>query len=76
MASEALILPIRGYQWLFADKPATCRYLPTCSFYAIQALRTWGPVRGSALALWRILRCHPFAKPRVDEVPGRNHFHP
>lgn len=75
MVSEALILPIRGYQWLFANKAPTCRYQPTCSFYAVDALRTWGPLRGSLLAIWRILRCHPFARPRVDMVPRRPHSH-
>jgi putative membrane protein insertion efficiency factor len=41
-------------------KPPACRFEPTCSEYAIQAVERYGLLKGSALALWRILRCHPF----------------
>lgn len=62
--------PIRFYQlaispWL----PGSCRYLPTCSEYAVAALRTHGLVKGGMLALWRLLRCHPWAKGGYDPVP-------
>ncbi len=46
-----------------------CRYLPTCSEYAYAAVVRHGIVRGGALALWRILRCHPFARGGFDPVP-------
>lgn len=56
-----LVGVVRLYQgavspWL----PATCRYTPTCSEYAVQALRRYGALRGSVLAVWRIARCHPW----------------
>lgn len=48
-----------------------CRYLPTCSEYASMAIATHGPLRGTALALWRLLRCNPFARGGLDQVPPR-----
>ena len=49
--------------------PGGCRFHPTCSEYAAVAIATHGPLRGSALALWRLLRCHPFSKGGLDQVP-------
>jgi putative membrane protein insertion efficiency factor len=49
--------------------PGGCKYLPTCSEYAAMAIATHGPLRGSALAAWRLLRCHPFARGGFDPVP-------
>jgi hypothetical protein len=46
-----------------------CRYLPTCSEYAIVAISTHGPLRGTGLAIWRLLRCHPFTRGGLDPVP-------
>ena len=46
-----------------------CRYVPTCSEYAIQAIKKYGALKGSLLAIWRILRCNPFAKGGYDPVP-------
>ena len=46
-----------------------CRYRPTCSQYALEALQTHGLIRGWGLALWRLLRCHPFARGGDDPVP-------
>jgi putative membrane protein insertion efficiency factor len=50
--------------------PATCKYEPSCSEYAIQALRTHGLFKGSALAGWRLLRCNPWSHGGHDPVPG------
>lgn len=50
---------------------SSCRFTPTCSQYAIDAVREWGIVCGTALALWRVLRCNPFGKGGDDPVPRR-----
>jgi len=65
-----LILPIRFYQKFISPlKPPTCRFTPTCSTYAIQAIRKHGPFKGLALAVWRILRCNPWGGSGYDPVP-------
>ena len=65
-----LILPIRFYQKFISPlKPPTCRFTPTCTQYAIQAIRKHGPFKGLALALWRILRCNPWGGSGYDPVP-------
>jgi uncharacterized protein len=46
-----------------------CKFLPTCSEYAAEAIESHGPLLGGALALWRLLRCHPFARGGFDPVP-------
>ena len=48
---------------------ATCIYTPTCSQYAIEAMEKYGLIKGGGLAVWRILRCNPFAKGGYDPVP-------
>jgi hypothetical protein len=56
-----LKLLVRGYQVLLSPHlPASCRYTPTCSEYALQALDRYGALKGTLLALWRILRCNPW----------------
>ena len=50
-------------------KPPSCRYVPTCSEYALIAIEKYGPVKGGYLAIKRILRCHPFHKGGYDPVP-------
>lgn len=66
-----LIKGIEFYQkYLSALKGgATCIYTPTCSQYAIEALTKYGVIKGGLLAVWRILRCNPFAKGGYDPVP-------
>jgi putative membrane protein insertion efficiency factor len=46
-----------------------CKFLPTCSEYAVRAIAMHGPLRGSMLAAWRLLRCHPFSRGGLDQVP-------
>lgn len=66
-----LLSLIRAYQYLISPMfPPTCRFLPTCSHYAGEALRVHGPVRGGWLALWRLLRCNPWGGHGYDPVPG------
>lgn len=50
--------------------PGGCKFLPTCSEYAAQAITVHGPAKGIALAAWRLLRCHPFGKGGLDPVPA------
>ena len=50
-------------------KPGGCRYVPTCSEYASTAIAIHGPLRGVLLASWRLLRCNPFARGGLDQVP-------
>ncbi len=50
-------------------KGPTCRYYPTCSEYALEAVRRHGPGKGAFLAIWRVLRCHPFHAGGYDPVP-------
>lgn len=50
-------------------KPPTCRYTPTCSQYAVEAIKKYGPIKGGWLALKRILRCNPFGGSGFDPVP-------
>jgi len=54
---------------LHSLNPGGCKYLPTCSEYASQAIAAHGPLKGSVLALWRLLRCNPFARGGLDLVP-------
>lgn len=49
--------------------PASCRFTPTCSEYALQAFRKWGPVKGLYLSIRRLLRCHPWGGSGYDPVP-------
>jgi len=54
---------------LHSLNPGGCKYLPTCSEYASMAIAVHGPFKGSALALWRLLRCNPFTRGGLDLVP-------
>jgi putative membrane protein insertion efficiency factor len=66
-------LPVRAYRLLLSPlKPPCCRYRPTCSRYALDALRMHGALRGTWLAWRRILRCHPWGGGGDDPVPERD----
>jgi uncharacterized protein len=68
-AVRVLVAAIRVYQALPRLGPPRCRFAPTCSAYAVEALRRHGLVRGIRLSAARILRCHPFHPGGVDHVP-------
>ena len=70
MAKNCALALLRAYQWAISPLlPPSCRYVPTCSEYAAEAIELHGVLKGSALAGWRLLRCHPFAKGGLDPVP-------
>ena len=67
--SRILILIIRFYQKFISPlKGPTCRFYPTCSAYSIEAIEKYGPIKGSYLALRRILKCHPFHEGGYDPL--------
>lgn len=68
---QILLLLIRGYQVLVSPLfPSRCRFHPSCSHYALEAVDRFGPFPGSWLAVKRILRCHPFNPGGYDPVPA------
>jgi uncharacterized protein len=70
MTAKLLIALVRAYQLTLSPLlGGSCRFLPTCSAYAIEALRTHGAVRGSLLAARRLAACHPFGRSGLDPVP-------
>ena len=70
LLSLPLILLVRFYQKFISPyKPSCCRFTPTCSQYALEALRKYGPLKGSWLAFKRIIRCHPWGGSGYDPVP-------
>jgi putative membrane protein insertion efficiency factor len=70
VTARALLLGVRVYQMFFsALMPSACKFYPTCSHYAADAVRLHGARRGSWLALRRLARCHPFTRGGVDMVP-------
>jgi uncharacterized protein len=69
---RALLALIRAYSRRVSPHlPRRCRYEPTCSAYAAQAIRRFGAGRGAVLAAWRLLRCNPFSDGGFDPVPER-----
>jgi uncharacterized protein len=70
IARNAALKILRGYKWAISPMfPPACRYVPTCSEYAMEAVDRFGVFRGGLMAVWRLLRCHPFAKGGYDPVP-------
>jgi uncharacterized protein len=75
LLTALLVAPIRAYQRLVSPLLGPrCRYYPTCSNYAIEAIRELGPMRGAILAGWRLLRCNPFSHGGFDELADRRLF--
>ena len=73
--SRVLAAPIRFYQRFVSPAlPRRCKYEPTCSAYALDAVREHGPLRGFLLAAWRVLRCNPFSHGGYDPVSGQRMF--
>jgi len=76
------LAPLRAYRrWVSPAFPRRCRYEPTCSAYAIEAIERFGVLRGALMAAWRLLRCNPFSHGGFDPVPDAfrvraNHVRP
>jgi putative membrane protein insertion efficiency factor len=70
---KIFVLPIRLYQVTLSPLlgPSKCRFKPTCSHYAVEAIEEWGIFKGSWLAIRRVLRCHPWGGFGYDPVPKR-----
>ncbi len=70
-----VVAPITGYQRLISPAiPRRCKYEPTCSRYAVEAIREFGILRGAVLAAWRLLRCNPWSYGGYDPVQGQRVF--
>lgn len=70
MIKKIMIFFIHLYQkYLSPLKKTKCPYIPSCSAYAVEAIKKYGAVKGGLLAMWRILRCNPFSKGGYDPVP-------
>jgi hypothetical protein len=61
-------------RWISPALPQRCKYYPTCSAYSAEAIRELGPVRGSIVAGWRILRCNPLSDGGIDDLADRRLF--
>ena len=69
-----LLAAIRVYQWTISPLLGpVCRYHPSCSRYGFEAIKVHGAAKGTALTVWRILRCNPWSAGGVDYVPARKH---
>jgi uncharacterized protein len=75
MPSRLATLPIRAYQLLLSPLLGPrCRYHPTCSAYAVEAIRTFGILKGTVLAAWRLLRCNPWSRGGLDPLERQRVF--
>jgi uncharacterized protein len=71
------VAPIVAYQRLLSPAlPRRCKYEPTCSAYAVQAVEEYGILRGLVLAVWRVLRCNPWSHGGYDPVSAQRLFRP
>ncbi len=72
LLTAVLVVGIRGYQRVISPMfGPTCRYYPTCSAYALGAVRTHGPIKGFLLSVGRLARCNPWSPGGIDHVPER-----
>jgi len=72
---RALLSLLGMYQrWISPAFPRRCKYEPTCSRYAVEAVQELGPVKGLILAVWRLLRCNPLSNGGIDDVADRRFF--
>jgi putative membrane protein insertion efficiency factor len=72
-----LLAPIRAYQRFISPAlPRRCKYEPTCSAYAVDAVREFGVLRGLVLGVWRLLRCNPLSHGGYDPVEAQTLFKP
>jgi uncharacterized protein len=72
---ELVLAPLHLYRRLISPAlPDRCKYYPTCSTYAVQAVRELGPLRGVVVAAWRLARCNPWSHGGVDELADRRLF--
>jgi hypothetical protein len=75
--SFPLIVLVKIYQYLISPIfPASCRYTPTCSNYMLEAIRVWGPFKGTWLGIRRISSCHPWGGHGHDPVPEKKNVKP
>jgi len=75
--ARLFVAPLRIYQRVVSPAlPSRCKYHPTCSQYAVEAIRSYGVLRGAVLAGWRLLRCNPWSNGGVDHVESQRLFRP
>ena len=76
LARRGAVRAIRAYQRVLSPAlPRRCKYHPTCSAYTVQALESYGILRGAVLAAWRLLRCNPLSHGGYDPVSAQTLFH-
>jgi uncharacterized protein len=76
LTQRAILQLLRAYKWSISPMfPPACRYTPTCSEYAMEAIERFGVLRGGRKAVGRILRCHPFVKGGYDPVVPKTNDH-
>ena len=73
---DLYLAPLHLYRRVISPLlPARCRYYPSCSAYAVEAVREYGVLRGTLLAVWRVLRCNPLSRGGIDHVHDQRLFH-
>ena len=72
---ELFLAPLHLYRRVISPAlPPRCRYYPSCSAYAVDAIREYGVIRGSILAAWRVMRCNPLSRGGIDHVHDQRLF--